>query len=104
MDFDPSRDFWPTGGKSTDGLVPAVDPADLRNVLSVLRTLDSKVAAIGTSVLDHTRSSLRLEPKVLPKKAANENKKQPELDNASFGKGANVHLDGTVRFDAQEQA
>jgi hypothetical protein len=53
---------------------------------------------------EHNRSSLRLEPKVLPKKAANENKKQPELDNASLGKGANVHLDGTARFDAQEQA
>ena len=39
-----------------------------------------------------------------PKKAANENKKQPELDKASLGKGANVYLDGTARFDAQEQA
>jgi hypothetical protein len=57
-----------------------------------------------SGVTGHTRSSLRLEPKVLPKKAANENKKQPELDNASLGKGANVHLDGTARFDAQEQA
>jgi hypothetical protein len=56
VDFDPTHDLWAGGGKSADDLVPAVDPADLRNVLSVLRTLDSKVAAIGMSVFEHVCS------------------------------------------------
>jgi hypothetical protein len=56
VDFDPIHDLWAGGGKSADDLVPAVDPADLRNVLSFLRTLDSKVAAIGMSVFEHVCS------------------------------------------------
>jgi hypothetical protein len=56
VDLDPTHDLWAGGGKSADDLVPGVDPADLRNVLSVLRTLDSKVAAIGMSVFEHVCS------------------------------------------------
>jgi hypothetical protein len=56
MDFDPTHDLWAGGGKSADDLVPAVDPADLRSVLSVLRTLDSKVAAIGMTMFEHVCS------------------------------------------------
>jgi len=38
VNFDPARDFWAGGGKSADDLVPAVDPADLRNVLALFRS------------------------------------------------------------------